>query len=442
MKKSDKNSSKFLNNSFWMIIGRIYQMFLSLIIGSLTARYLGPSNYGILNYGLSYINILNVICSLGFEGVIVKRIVNGDDESELIGTTIFLRLVVSILSIFGLILFFNVVVIDHLTKFVAIIQSISLLFNIYEIIELWLQAKMLSKYAVFARGLASTIVGIWKLLLLYLNVSVSFFAFSVVIESLVIFVFLIFSYFKLKGSYPKINKRNSRLLLKDGSQFLLSSICIIIYTRMDKIMLGYFIGNDVVGIYSSALIISELWQFVPMAIINSSRPLLLEFKKLSNNKYKDKMIFLYSLIIVMGLLVGLFMIFFGKLIILILYGKDYLNAYPLLCILIWASSFGVIGSVRTTWLITENKERYMKYFVLFGAIVNLVLNVILIKAFGSIGVAVATLVAQFVVSIVAPYIFVETRESTIHIFRACNFIKIFKKNNVKELIISFLKKNK
>ena len=168
MKKSDKNSSKFLNNSFWMIIGRIYQMFLSLIIGSLTARYLGPSNYGILNYGLSYINILNVICSLGFEGVIVKRIVNGDDESELIGTTIFLRLVVSILSIFGLILFFNVVVIDHLTKFVAIIQSISLLFNIYEIIELWLQAKMLSKYAVFARGLASTIVGIWKLLLLYL----------------------------------------------------------------------------------------------------------------------------------------------------------------------------------------------------------------------------------------------------------------------------------
>ena len=205
MKTNVKNTNKFINNSFWMIIGRVYQMLLSLVVGSLTARYLGPDNYGILNYSLSYINILNVICSLGFEGVIVKRIVNGDDEGELIGTTLFLRIIASIFSVVGLIIFFSVAQSDGVTKIVAIIQSISLFFNIYEIIELWLQAKMESKYAVIGRGIASTVVGLWKILLLCLNVSVSFFAISSVIESVVILIALLISYYKLKGIKPKIN---------------------------------------------------------------------------------------------------------------------------------------------------------------------------------------------------------------------------------------------
>ena len=344
---------------------------------------------------------MNVICSLGFEGVLVKRIVNGNDEGELIGTTLFLRIVTSILSVVGLVIFFSVSPSDGVTKIVAIIQSVSLFFNIYEIIELWLQAKMMSKHAVIARSVASTVVGLWKILLLCLNVSVSFFAVSTVIESLVILIALLISYRKLNGSKPKINLHDVKFLLKEGSQFLLSSLCIIIYTRMDKIMLGSILDTKMVGIYSSALIISELWQFVPMAIINSSRPLLLEYKKEDDKKYNDKIVLVYSTIIFLGLLVGLFMIIFGKIVIGILYGSDYLSAYPALCILIWASSFAVLGSARTTWLITESKEKYLKHFVLWGAIINLILNLILIKPFGIIGVASATLIAQFVVAVVA-----------------------------------------
>ena len=442
MKMNANNTNKFINNSFWMIIGRIYQMILSLIVGSLTARYLGPNNYGILNYSLSYINILNVICSLGFEGVLVKKLVNGDKEDELIGTTLFLRIITSILSITGLIIFFCITSTSKIAKIVAIIQSISLIFNIYEIIELWLQAKMMSKYAVLARGLASTLVGIWKIILLCLNVSVSFFAVSTIIESIAILTVLIISYYKLKGEKPKLNRQNIKPLIKEGSQFLISSLCIIIYTRMDKIMLGAFIDNKNVGIYSAALTISELWQFIPMAIINSSRPLLLEYKKNSQKQYKNKIMLVYSVIIILGTIVGLFITIFGKIIIKLLYGKDYLLAYIPLCILIWASSFAVLGSARTTWLITENKEKYLKYFVLWGAIVNLILNFVLIRKYGTIGVAVATLIAQFIVSIIVPFIYKETRESTKQIIKSLNFIKVFKNNNIKELISLLIRKKK
>jgi len=307
---------------------------------------------------------------------------------------------------------------------------------------LWLQAKMMSKYAVLARGLASTIVGLWKILLLCLNVSVSFFAVSTIIESLVILIVLLISYYKLKGTKPKVNKKNMHSLIKEGSQFLLSSICIIIYTRIDKIMLGAFIDNKTVGIYSAALVISELWQFIPMAIINASRPLLLEYKKESQQKYINKITLVYSVIIILGLAVGLFITIFGKIIIGILYGKEYLLAYPVLCILIWASSFAVLGSARTTWLITENKEKYLKRFVLWGAIINLILNFLLINRFGTTGVAIATLIAQFVVSIIAPYVYKETRESTMQIIQSLNFVKILKNNNIKEIISLFINRKK
>ena len=429
--KLSGRAQKFIKNSGWMLFSRIYQMALSLVVGALTARYLGPSNYGIINYGLSYVNILNVICSLGLEGVIVKRVINKpEQEGQLIGTSIFLRIASSILSIFGLTLFFSVSVSDNTTKIVAIIQSISLLFNLYEILELWLQAKLLSKYATIAKCIASTCVGVWKILMLSLNVTVEFFAFTVVIESFVILFVLIISYKKLHGPKIKIEIGLSKKLFSEGIQFLLSSLCIIIYTRMDKIMLGAFIDSNSVGIYSAALTISELWQFIPMAIINSSRPLLLEYKKENEEKYNNRMKQLYSIILAMGILFGIGVMVFGKLAIGILYGKEYISAYAPLSILIWASTFAVLGSARTTWLITENKEKYLKIFVFIGAIINLILNFILIQKYTIIGVAVATLIAQITVSIIAPFLFKETRISTFQIFEALNF-----KKNLKELLI-------
>ena len=49
--KEKFTAKKIINNSVWMIGQQLYYMLLQLIIGSLSARYLGPSNYGLLNYG-------------------------------------------------------------------------------------------------------------------------------------------------------------------------------------------------------------------------------------------------------------------------------------------------------------------------------------------------------------------------------------------------------
>ena len=76
-------------NAVWLIGGRVAQMFLSLIVGIWTARYLGPSNYGLINYGTAYVAFFTSICNLGLNSVIIKDFVdNPDEQGEAIGSAL------------------------------------------------------------------------------------------------------------------------------------------------------------------------------------------------------------------------------------------------------------------------------------------------------------------------------------------------------------------
>lgn len=51
-------NSRVAKNASWLIAGRIIQMILSFFVGLLTARYLGPGNYGLINYAATYTTFL------------------------------------------------------------------------------------------------------------------------------------------------------------------------------------------------------------------------------------------------------------------------------------------------------------------------------------------------------------------------------------------------
>ncbi|MDO5151715.1 MAG: oligosaccharide flippase family protein, partial [Oscillospiraceae bacterium] len=68
--------SNFIRNTGWIVFAQIYQMAVQLIIGVISARYLGPSNYGTINYAASYISFFTILCALGLEGIVVKEMVS------------------------------------------------------------------------------------------------------------------------------------------------------------------------------------------------------------------------------------------------------------------------------------------------------------------------------------------------------------------------------
>ena len=72
MKIKEIFNNKIINNMSWMIGGKVAQMIINLFVGLLTARFLGPSNYGLINYGLAYTAFFSSFCTLGINSVIIK----------------------------------------------------------------------------------------------------------------------------------------------------------------------------------------------------------------------------------------------------------------------------------------------------------------------------------------------------------------------------------
>ena len=124
-------NNKVFNNISWIVIAKIAQMIISLFVGMLTARYLGPTNYGIIGYVTSYITFINVFCTLGLNNIIVKELINNKDkQGEYIWTCTMMKLVSSIISTIIL----NIVIMllhpnNKEMLLVTILSSISILFS-------------------------------------------------------------------------------------------------------------------------------------------------------------------------------------------------------------------------------------------------------------------------------------------------------------------------
>ncbi len=406
--------NKFLANTGWMVGERVFQMAISLVIGMITARYLGPANYGLINYTASFISMFFTICTLGLEGVIIKQFVDHpEQEGVSLWTGIVMRCISSTLSMLSItIIVWLLNPKDYLTLVVAVIQSIALFFRSFELIDYWYQSRLQSKYVTIIKTTAYILVSVYKVILLVLKKDIRWFAFSNTLDMIIIAILLVCSYFKNGGSGFHVSVSIGRSLIKQSYHFILSGLMVTVYGQLDKILIGKMIDNTSVGLYSVAITICGLWTFIPQAIINSARPIIMQAKKLNEEKYIRRLKQLYAAIIWIGIAFSTTVTILSKYIILFLYGKDYLGATASLMIVVWSASFSLVGSARGIWILCENKNQYVKKYLFWGMVCNLLLNFTLIPLIGIEGSAIATLVTQIVTCLIAPLLYKETRIHT------------------------------
>lgn len=407
------SKGKIIGNTSWMMFNKIYSMLISLIVGALSARYLGPSNYGLLNYGTSIIAFFSTISGLGFASTLVIELVQREEErGKILGTALVFRFITSVFSFITI--YITVLILEpnnYQLQLVTMLQAFAVILNTHEILLFWFQMRLEMQKVTIASMIALTVTAIWRIVLLMKKASIEFFALSNSITALVTCICVSVFFFKSK-QVPKLlyEKKIGIALLKNSYHFIISGLAITLYTQLDRIMLGKMVSAEAVGYYSAAMTIANMWVFVPQAIIDSVRPVLTDIKKNDDNEYKQKYKQLICLINVIGVAVGIVIVLFGKLAIRILYGESYMSATSALMILIWSTSFSIIGTARTIWIVTENKNKYVKYYIFIGAAVNILLNAVMIPKWEITGAACATLISQIVVAIIAPYIFKETRE--------------------------------
>jgi len=188
--------SKSFKNAAWLIGGKVIQMLLSLLVGIYTARYLGPGNYGLVNYGMAYVGFFMSLCTLGINSVIIKDFFDHPQEQgTAIGTTLVLRALsgfCSVIMITGI-----VAVLEHdepVTIVIVVLCSLSLLFQIFDTFNYWFQSQYKSKITAIATLIAYVVTSLYRIVLLVTSADIVYFALAYVVDYVIIGVVLITVY--------------------------------------------------------------------------------------------------------------------------------------------------------------------------------------------------------------------------------------------------------
>ncbi len=403
--------NKTLKNAGWLMAGKVIHMILSFVIGLISARYLGPSNYGLINYASAYVTFFTSVCTLGINSIIVKNFVDKpEEEGESLGTSIVLRLISSFLSV-GVIAFI-VKMIDGnepITLVVVTLYSISLVFSSFDIFRQWFQSKLLSKYYAIATLISYLIASAYKLYLLITGKSVEWFAISNSIDHLVVAVILYAFYKKCKGPRLGFSWKKTKELLSVSCSYILAGLMTSIYASTDKLMLKQLMSENSVGYYALAVSISSMWTFVLSALIESISPSIMQYHNTDKQKYEISNKRLYALVCYFSLFASAVICFIAPLFIRIVYGEDYLPAVGSLRIVVWFVAFSYLGVARNVWVVCEKKQKYLKYLYFGSAVSNVILNIIMIPIWGEKGAAIASLLTQISTVFVFPCFIKEMR---------------------------------
>ncbi len=428
MLKKIKNN-KVLSNISWILAGRIFYMLINFIVGVISARYLGPSNYGLIGYAAAYTTFFTSICSLGINSIIVKEFIdNPKKEGEIIGTTLILKLIssfMSLITIIGISLLVDKG--DFLTTFVISLYSISILFNIFETFKYWFQSKLQSKYVEISTTIAYLIMALYKIVLLVTGMSVKWFALSNSIEFIAVAISLYIIYRKKGGPRLSFSTSQAKNLLNKSYHFIISGMMVALYNSTDRFMLKQMASDTEVGYYTIAVTISSLSGILLSAIITSLTPVIMKSHNKNKKEYEKRNKQLYAIVFYISILVSLFITLFSNLIISILYGEKYLASIGVLRILTWYTAFSYLGVARDPWIVCEKLQNCLKYIYIPCAICNIILNYYMIPILGAEGAALASLITQIGTIFIFPLLIEKLRPNVKLIINAI-LLKGIKKN--------------
>lgn len=405
---------KILTNIGWLSADRFLQMGLGLVVGLWVARYLGPSRFGLLNYSLAIIGLFSSIARLGLDGIVIREVVREPlKKNEILGTTFTLRFLGgSVATLLCIAAAWILPTNEEITRWLISILSLITLFESFGTIDLWLNSQVQAKYVTIARNLSYALVCAVRVILIQMEAPLVAFAFASLSEIIMFGIGLCIVYRWTGGAFKawRWSTKRAISLLKDSWPLIISSIVIMIYMRTDQIMLGQLSTAAAVGIYSATVRLSELWYFAPMAIMTSVFPSIIRSKDANRDQYQSRLLKLFTLLTVMAYAVAIGVTIFSRTIVELSYGDDYLAAAPILVIHIWTGVFVSLGVAANSCLIAENLTRFSALVTAIGAVINVVLNFLLIPTQGAVGAALATVVAQIFASYISYGLYPRTRE--------------------------------
>jgi PST family polysaccharide transporter len=391
------NLRKVLSNMSWLLAERVLRVSVGFFIVAWMARYLGTANFGLLNYASAFLVIFNTIASLGLNQIVVRDFVNEPDKRyEIAGTAFILRLIGAVCGfILGTVTIFYLRPDDVTSRNTVVIIAAAMLSLEFQCIDDWFHSQVKSKYIIWATNTAFAIMVVVKIALIQNGASVIAFAWAVLIEAAIgsILSVVVYQATRQKMQKWRFDWSRAQNLLRIGWPLIFSELAIMVYVKIDQVMLGQMAGDDAVGVYSAAVRIAESWLFLLATIVTSVKPSIIEAKKFGEEIYYQKIKQTCSLLAGIVYTVAIPMTFLATPLVTLVFGKEYVSSGIILAVYFWSSLFTAGALVKDIWIAVEEHTTYALVTSVTGAMANILLNLYLIPRYGALGSAIATVIS-------------------------------------------------
>jgi len=402
-----------LGNSGWLFADKAVRMGGGLLVSIWIARYLGPASFGQLSYAIAFVALFGAIATLGLDGIVVRQLVlEPENADEVLGSSFVLRMIGGCFAVFAAVLAVRFLRPGEVgaQELVAIVAA-GTLFQAFDVVDLWFQSRVQSRFTVMARNAAFLAVLLVRVALILTQAGVAAFALAASAELALAALALALS-FRLQGrAWAALRPRLARMraLLAESWPLLLSSLAVLVYMRIDQVMLAAMLGEREVGLYAAAVRVSEMWYVIPTVIVSSVMPSLTQARARSEALYYQRLQTLFNLLVRAAYLAAIPVSLCAGPLMRLLYGESYAIAGTVLAVHVWTVVFVFLGVAYSPWIFNERRSYFWMVQTVAGACLNVLLNLWLIPSQGAVGCAIAAVLAQALANWLANGLFAPTR---------------------------------
>ncbi len=382
---------------------KVLRLLVGLFVGIWVARYLGPEKFGLISYAQSFVALFAAFSTLGLDSIVVRELVRNENKRDiLLGTAFRLKLIGAFAVLAILAVAVNFTSNDRFTNVLVFIIASATIFQSFNIIDFYYQAKVLSKYAVHANVISLAISSLIKIGLIVTEAPLIAFAWVVLFDSFVLACGYLYFYFHnhLSVNTWRFDILQAKMYLKESYPLMISFFTVSVSLTIDQVILKEMLDARSLGLYVASLRLIEIWYFIPVVLTQSFFPSLINPE--SNTDYNLKIKALGSFLLLISISIGLFLLLLSRPLILLLFGNSYAESSNILNIHAAAITFIFFASLRKKLLVLKGKTFYIMNYSIATAVTMIASSYFFIKHLGLIGAPIAHLFTWATTIIVIP----------------------------------------
>ncbi|MUK92265.1 oligosaccharide flippase family protein [Aliivibrio fischeri] len=393
--------NKFFINSLWLIIDKMYLLLGGFIVSIMVAKYLGPDSLGKFTYGI----MLSLWCTTFSQWGASYYIFNmaskyRDKAIPYIKDSELHRTIIYFISWFliSLYLYFTLPLNDFLFISSLVLSGV---FSGLDIYQYYFNGTLKSKYNARISIVARTISMSLRIMIVLYNGDLWLFIIPVFIEGIIVFFYKRSKVLGGRGYYEESDKGSvSCLYFKESFTFLMSTVLVLLFTKVNELVLQSVTDFYQLGVYTAAMTLSVAWTFLPLSVGMSLLSKVIENKKI------ESLTSINFFIISISIPVCIVFYFLSEFIVALTYGKEYRDINHIIVFTCLSSSLSVLNVINNRYIASINGgDVYLFKKLLFLAIISVIVTYAMVNAYGIKGAAYSLLVMEFFSYTLGNYLF-------------------------------------